>query len=608
MRQCKFVIGYVLFLALPALAADFYAAPTGSASNNGSIAAPWSLAKALNPGTGVVQPGDTVYLRGGRYVGHFYSSLAGTSSAPIKVKSYPGEWAVLDGYNISVQLTSSLASSTSDRTVSVTDASRILQGNPYVIDNEHVQISSIQGNTLTINRAWNGTSVAAHAPGATIQIFSGNVLSPGGSYTWFMDLEIMSSDPVRQTAISGSDPLDILRPQGVYMGGSGNKLINLVIHDLRNGIFTPDATIDAEINGVLTYSNGWWAPDRGHGHGMYLRNGSGTLHKYTDVISFDNYATGQKVFGYDAHGEDVHFDGFTAWNNEEGNFFMGVSTYPMKNLAVRNSFIYSPMNASGRSGGKGMRFGYGTQDLDLVLENNYIAGRNGNIEVGPFQSVIITGNTTWCSVSSGSNTCSMVKLYPGAGRSMSDFTINNNTYYDNDFPNSGNTYNFHYPAGPNSLGGGTYNYNDDWKRLTPFDVNSSYTLGAPGGKPTGVRTFVRPNSREQGRAHIIVYNWDALTNVSVNLANSGLQPGDSYLVSDAQNFTGAPVASGVYANTSSSVNLPMNLTATYPAIGNLHFAPTHTSPEFGVFVVRKTGSIPPADTLPPGAPSGLVVQ
>lgn len=74
----------------------FFVAVDGSAAGDGSFAAPWDLQTALlHPPA--LAPGDTVWLRGGTYAGAFYSKLVGTAAAPITVRSYPGEWAVLDG-------------------------------------------------------------------------------------------------------------------------------------------------------------------------------------------------------------------------------------------------------------------------------------------------------------------------------------------------------------------------------------------------------------------------------------------------------------------------------------------------------------------------------
>jgi hypothetical protein len=74
-----------------------YAAPGGTATGDGSQGRPWDLATALAGGRGAVQPGDTIWLRGGTYPGKFAATLTGTSAAPIVVRQYPGERATLDG-------------------------------------------------------------------------------------------------------------------------------------------------------------------------------------------------------------------------------------------------------------------------------------------------------------------------------------------------------------------------------------------------------------------------------------------------------------------------------------------------------------------------------
>jgi len=583
----------------------FYVAPNVSTGGNGSITNPWNMS-GLSTNKASIPAGSTVYLRGGRYIGNFDISLNGTVTAPIKITSYPGEWAVIDGYDPSVTLTSSVGingSNSTSITATVSDASKLKRGGGQSLDNEEIYIKNIQGNTITFLRGWGGSAIVPHSVGAIIQQHRGTVIAATGSHTWFMDFEVMSSDPVRQTSISGSGPSDIFRSSGIDINGDGIKLINLVIHDVVNGIFTFDTAKDVEVSGVITYSNGWWAPDRGHGHGMYLRNGSGTLHNYNDIISFDNHATGQKVFGYSAHGENVHLDGFVGFNNVEGNFLIGVSTFPMKDISVKNSYLYSPNNTNGRKGGYGMRFGFGnTENLDLVLENNYIAGRSNNLDIGLFQTVRVTGNTIWSSGNGIGST--MVTIKPGTGSTVSNYTIDNNTYFDNDYGNI--TYNFGYPAGKNTLGGNNYNYTLDWKRLTPFDVNSTYVRGTARGIPNVDKHFVRPNAYENGRANIIVYNWSQANSVSINVASAGLSVGDSYEVRDVQNYFGTPVLTGVYNG--SPITVPMTSTAMYQAVGNVFFPPVHTSKEFGVFVLKKVGGsiIPPVgDTTPPSTPTNL---
>src|SRR5690349_4287573 len=46
---------------------DWYVSPTGLVGNTGAIGSPWDLASALTGHSGSIQPGDTVWLRGGNY-------------------------------------------------------------------------------------------------------------------------------------------------------------------------------------------------------------------------------------------------------------------------------------------------------------------------------------------------------------------------------------------------------------------------------------------------------------------------------------------------------------------------------------------------------------
>ena len=82
-------------LAGVASASQFYVSPAGSPSGTGSISSPWDLQTALFQPP-AVQPGDTIWLRGGTYVGSYISNLNGAPNLPIIVRTYPGEWAVID--------------------------------------------------------------------------------------------------------------------------------------------------------------------------------------------------------------------------------------------------------------------------------------------------------------------------------------------------------------------------------------------------------------------------------------------------------------------------------------------------------------------------------
>jgi hypothetical protein len=56
-----------------------------------------SDADELRAALGAAAPGDTIVLRQGVYQGRFALTRGGTAEAPIRLRSAPGEWAVLDG-------------------------------------------------------------------------------------------------------------------------------------------------------------------------------------------------------------------------------------------------------------------------------------------------------------------------------------------------------------------------------------------------------------------------------------------------------------------------------------------------------------------------------
>ena len=74
---------------------EYYVSPTGSDGNSGTLISPW---QTLEYALGKLSPGDTLNLRGGVYYENgIKTDLKGTASAPITIRSYPGERAVIDG-------------------------------------------------------------------------------------------------------------------------------------------------------------------------------------------------------------------------------------------------------------------------------------------------------------------------------------------------------------------------------------------------------------------------------------------------------------------------------------------------------------------------------
>jgi hypothetical protein len=87
----------------PVVAAEYYAAPDGSATGQGTKAAPWDLSSALGGGK-KIGAGDTLWLTKGTYKAPFRPpglgfevKLEGRDGAPVVVRGVPGERVTIDG-------------------------------------------------------------------------------------------------------------------------------------------------------------------------------------------------------------------------------------------------------------------------------------------------------------------------------------------------------------------------------------------------------------------------------------------------------------------------------------------------------------------------------
>ena len=287
-------------LGVPSLAqgADYYVAPTGIATNPGTLAAPISLTKALSS-TSPAKPGDTIWLRGGTYQGTWVSVLTGTAEAPIVVRQFPGERATLD-----------------------------------------------------------------MAPSA------GDALLVYGAYTWYWGFELISSDPVRSSKEVGSWPYDIKRGYGVNARGRHLKFINLIAHDLANGFGIWAEGFNIEVYGSLAYYNGWQAPDRAHGHGIYTQNKAGR-HVLSDNITFHQFSHGIHAYGSDAAFLDyITLDG----NISFGNGSIGSSGITRELLLGGGDVAADPIVTDNSTYGAQVNFGYGAGCTNAVISGNYFVG------------------------------------------------------------------------------------------------------------------------------------------------------------------------------------------------------------------------------------------
>jgi len=567
----------VLLTGLAAAAEEFYVSADGMPNGDGSISAPWPLRTALaHPPA--VKPGDTIWIHGGVYKGKFISRLAGEDGRPITVRAYPGEWVTIDGNNRSTLI---FPISASDTTLTVSDASDFMAGSELRIEQEEVSVRAKTGNRLTVVRGWAGTAAKAHAGAAEVKSRAG-ILAVLGRHTWFWGFELMSSDPVRVTAITGSSSVDISRGDGVEVRGVGIKLINLIVHDAGDAMGLWESAIGTEVNGCLTYNTGWQGPDRGHGHGLYIQNRTG-LKLISDVISFNNFATGMKVYGEAGYAIGVDFDGVISFNNgspriarqgKETNLYIGTGSNPADLINISNSYLYHTVGTRGEN----LHVGFVSSNNRIGITNSYVAGGSDALSITRWAQAVVKGNTFYLPTLGSWNAAMLVNAATIAAVPGPGYEWNSNTYYDAaPAYSNGMRYTFGFNDAKNQLGGRRLSFNE-WQRASGFDANSRYEPNAP----QATQIFIRPNAYEPGRANVAVFNWDKKESVELDLYKI-LKPGDAYSIRDAQNYYGEAVAFGVYDG--GPVVIPMNLERVARPIGNVPTIPTHTAPLFGAFVV-----------------------
>lgn len=384
-----------------------------------------------------------------------------------------------------------------------------------------------------------------------------------GGWTIFRDLEITSSDPVRDTWMSGPHPNDIRRGDGVYISAPGTKLVNLVIHDAAGGVGAWSDAPDSEIYGCIIYYNGWQAPDRAHGHGIYSQNRFGAR-RIRDNIIFGQFEKGIQIYGSEvAHLRNHWVEGNIIFDNgmlaRSGELSENLTVYGgggPEGCVIRDNLFY------GRDfGGKLLVGGGGAKDL--VFENNYVPHLT---RIRYWQSARVTGNTFL-------RDSTLLECYLDPESSLADYFWDANLYYDQELRYS--PFGVYYSDRGTTHGTGVGF--DGWQLLTGFDTSSQYVKG----RPTGQRVVLKPNAYDSHRAYLAVYNWDHLSVVSVELG-SFLANGQYYEIYDAQNYFGPPVLTGVFDG--SAVPLPMVGSPVAQPVGR--WIPMHRSSEFGVFLIR----------------------
>lgn len=579
----------VLVLAMagnPALRASvWYAAPNATATGNGSITNPWPLQVALSQTN--IAPGDTLYLRGGNYMGPgFASTLNGNSDNYIVVSSYPGEWAVITDGQLGTLLTSLPATTADAHGVSIAQSDHWLYGSTLAIGLEQLCISGTSATNWTLTRGWNGSVVSTHSPGDAVKL-NADFLAQNGNYVMFRDFEITASAANNRVVGTGN-----FLGSGLNLSSSslGNKAVNLIIHNVGHpGIGCWEQGDGGEINGCLIWGNGMYdySPSWGgtpRGAGIYTQNRAGHMLIKNNII-FDNLSEGTHAYGESATASGYRFINNIYLNNANKGqaLIIGTAKIPTTDDAVQTN--YFGMNVP--------YFGYQARSNTAIscVGNVFVA--TPQLYLVDQMSGSVSNNTFLYDHTPYPNGGILGFQCTEANKTNLAFQFDWNHYYAKTTDNhvfSFRTADVHAVASDTS---GKVEFSGDgtntWSSWTGWDSNGTYQDGWPANY---LNVAVQALDYDSNQFHICVIA-NGVANTTITPSNYGFTNGDLYELVDAQNWP-VVVASGTYTN--GTINLPLNLTimATIPGVTN--FVPQHSNLSypglFNAFILRRTHAPP----------------
>jgi hypothetical protein len=423
----------------------------------------------------------------------------------------------------------------------------------YPIGHLDTSVHGAPGRPVTIRQA----------PGERAQVVGSLIIEGETGYVVFRDFELYSGEVQRlsrQTGV-GFKPTDLPNQvEGIQVGAPNISFINLIVHDsVASAFYTAPEATNTLIYGCLVYNTGWASPDNAEGHSFYLQGPGET----SDCIAFNTtganfhiYANGQgaSLRNLMAHGNVAFGAGALQQVRNYRDWIVGVDkpATVADNIVLKNNMGFAVSNSTTLTQ---VQIGRENVNGTLVLSSNYWPL---GVVFNNWSSATVSGNLI-----APQNSDPAVDLQQNLTKLTAQW--NNNYYY------SGSSGRQTFRVGSTCC-----NF-ADWKKNTGCDASSSCTPG----RLKGTKVFVRPNRYEPGRANIVVYNWDNLSKVAVDV-RSELDAGAAYEVRNAEDFFAPPVLSGIFDG--QPLDLPMTgLTVAKPMAP--FRTPAPTGPIFNVFVL-----------------------
>ncbi|HEX8563703.1 MAG TPA: T9SS type A sorting domain-containing protein [Flavobacterium sp.] len=558
----------------------------GSATGNGqSFSTAWDLQTALNNPGGVIQPGDIVWLHQGDYKGHFSSTLTGTASAYIKVASYPGEWARLDG-------------------------------NIYPFVEDFQDRSSQTGVNATISEEMNTYTDDDELSSA--------ILTVTGAFVRYENFEVTCIGNINRLKVYTVGGINCEPSNGFHAfaginhtGATKNKFINLVIKNVPGlGIGSWKNTSDSEVYGCIIYNNGYVFYQKltscsntsyniiGKGPGIYSQNSSSLYRLFENNLFLNNYDSG--IFVWSAtdtpgsdylknfnikknifvnnggpqrdetanmiiksasnnafnHPENINVDRNVFYFNSRTNNVVGVDVVNTAKVDITNNHFFKSDQAAY----------FASSNENLTFANNFYWGKFIDIDISP------------------------------GGFLANNWEFNNNTYYKWSYqglnniqipdPTGVHPYIREFLSTIQSPLSVTNGYNtENNSTVTAINGGGSsdilYAYSSP-PLPFNTKQFVTQNRHNPNVFYVALFNPKGNTTVNdqitVDFSSYGIPVGTSYKIKDAEDYFGTSIA-GTYGS-AQTITFPMTLTSIELPTGHFETIPVHTLKDFSVFAVE----------------------
>ena len=151
-------------------------------------------------------------------------------------------------------------------------------------------------------------------------------------------------------------------------------MINMVVHDTSQGVLTGESATGRPHLRTLFYYNGYDAPDRGHGHGIYAQNLGSTTKQIYDNIIFQQFGWGIHAYAEGGHLDNLDFQGNISFNNGglsgswHANILVGGTQKSATNPKLISNYTYNADYASKND------LGYAAGCTSPDVTNNYFVG------------------------------------------------------------------------------------------------------------------------------------------------------------------------------------------------------------------------------------------